>query len=79
MEKQEQIKIMEKQEQMWNKKYLELVAYKYKHGRCDVCDEYEDKDLAAWVVEQKFAYRDGNLSIINIKQLRSINFRFKLI
>ena len=71
--------MMEKQEQIWIKKYLELVAYKSKHGHCDVYDEDEDKDLAAWAVDQRFAYRDGNLSIINIKQLRSINFRFKLI
>ena len=56
-------------------RYDELVAYKAEHGHCNVPQRYENnQSLANWVVKQRTAFKNDNLSEERVGKLNEIGF-----
>lgn len=61
----------------WFERYGQLVAYKQKHGDCDMPARWdENQKLATWVVDQRVRKRDGNLEPEKIELLNRLSFNW---
>ena len=80
---EEQIKRLEsigmywdnKEEVIWQQQFEDVMEYYETHGDLDIPEDYcskRGKLLLSWIKRQTFAYRHGNLSKEQIKQLQSI-------
>lgn len=59
----------------WLERYGQLVAYKEKHGHCDIpVRSREHKQLATWVVAQRYERRQKRLTDEQIELLNRIGF-----
>ena len=59
----------------WDKRYGELIAYKEKHGHCDVPNRWkENPRLASWCNNQRQLHRTRKLSSDRIKRLEELGF-----
>ena len=56
----------------WFERYGQLIAYKEKHGTCDVPARM--KPLGTWVVNQRVLWNDGVLSAERIALLNAVGF-----
>jgi len=64
-------------ENMWDKSYLELDAYKNHFGHCNIPISYEaNPALGAWAFSQRMAYKKDKLSENRIKKLNELGFSF---
>jgi superfamily II DNA or RNA helicase len=62
---------------VWDERYGELVAYREKHGNCDIeARNEENAPLAKWVVTQRVERRARRLSIDRIALLDKIGFNW---
>ena len=61
-------------EQTWEKRFIELVAYKKKHGDCLVPQKWINKQLAGWVNTQRVSKRKATLPSDKIKRLDAVGF-----
>ena len=66
----------EKNEQVWQTKFNELVAYKEKNGDCKVVYRTQGQ-LGEWVSTQRKNYKKRNLSQERIRQLDDIGFAWE--
>lgn len=63
--------------EQWFERYGQLVAYKQKHGSCDMPARWdENQKLAKWVVKQRVQKRDGNLESEKIELLNRLSFNW---
>lgn len=61
----------------WFERYGQLVAYKQKHGDCDMPARWDaNQKLATWVVDQRVKKRDGNLEPEKIELLNRLGFNW---
>ena len=71
-------------EAAWTARFAELVAYKAKHGDCNVPKNEENKELGTWVNKQRAEYRllmNGKSSTMTgerIAKLDEIGFKWRL-
>jgi superfamily II DNA or RNA helicase len=64
----------------WKSRFEELLAYKRKHGHCNVPQKWkENPKLASWVGTQRLAWKKGKLSQERIKRLEEIGFQWEII
>ena len=59
-------------EEFWEERFRELVAYRQKHGDCLVSRSWKNKQLFSWVVNRRA--RRGTLSSDEIKRLDALGF-----
>jgi superfamily II DNA or RNA helicase len=59
---------------LWFERYGQLVAYKEKHGNCDVPSRM--KPLGTWVVNQRVLMKDGLLDEAKVELLNRIAFNW---
>mmetsp|Transcript_21684 Transcript_21684/g.45826 ORF Transcript_21684/g.45826 Transcript_21684/m.45826 type:complete len:865 (+) Transcript_21684:59-2653(+) len=59
----------------WKKRYDTLVAFKEKHGHCDV-SQSEDKYLAHWAQVQRMENEQGTLTNYQLSKLNQIGFNW---
>lgn len=60
---------------VWNEMYTRLMAYRAKHGTCDVPSQLpEDPHLANWVANQRHRKKMGSLSPERAKRLDQVGF-----
>lgn len=63
----------------WQVRYEDLIAYKEKHGDCEVPSGYEDHPaLSSWVKNQRTKHALGNLSAERVAKLSAIGFNWRL-
>lgn len=63
--------------EQWFERYGQLVAYKQKHGSCDMPARWdEDQKLATWVVNQRVLQRDGVLEPEKVELLNRLAFKW---
>lgn len=61
----------------FNRKCFELIAYKEKYGNCHVPSTYnEEEPLGKWVERIRIEAREGKLDQFKIDQLKSLGFDF---
>ena len=61
----------------FNRKYFELIAYKEKYGNCNVPSTYEEEEpLGKWVERMRIEANEGKLDELKIDQLKSLGFDF---
>jgi superfamily II DNA or RNA helicase len=66
--------------EMWEIRYYELIAYYEKYGNADVPARWvNNPQLSAWVDTQRRKYKTNNLNIDRITKLESINFKWSMI
>ena len=59
----------------WHKLFRDLIAFKHKHGHCNVpCCSISPAGLAAWVASQRHRRKIGTLQPQRIRKLESIGF-----
>ena len=59
----------------WDLRFGELVAYKQKHGHCNVPKGWvENIPLGAWVAKQRLVYSQGKLEVERLKRLEELGF-----
>ncbi|MDB4340663.1 Helicase associated domain protein [Akkermansiaceae bacterium] len=58
----------------WELQFRNLVSYQEKHGDCLVSRNYQDKQLAQWVVTQRETKKNGEISNERIKRLDNLGF-----
>ena len=64
-------------EDLWDKSYDELVAYKNHFGNCNIPISYDaNPSLGAWAFSQRMAYKKGKLSDDRIEKLTELGFSF---
>ena len=64
-------------EDLWDKSYNELVAYKAHFGHCNIPISYAaNPSLGAWAFSQKMAYRKDKLSEDRVNKLIELGFSF---
>ncbi len=62
---------------VWDERYGELVAYREKHGNCDIpARSQENAPLAKWVVTQRVEKRKNRLSSERVALLDKIEFNW---
>lgn len=64
-------------EENWATQYEKLAVFFEKHGHAKVPRDYEDAQLAIWVMHQRDYMRTGNLSAPRIEKLKCIRFIFE--
>lgn len=63
--------------EQWFERYGQLVAYKQKHGNCDMPARWnENQKLATWVVNQRVMQRDGVLEPEKVELLNRLSFNW---
>lgn len=63
--------------EQWFERYGQLVAYKQKHGSCDMPARWdENQKLATWVVNQRVLQRDGVLEPEKVELLNRLAFKW---
>ena len=63
----------------WEQRFAALVAFKAKHGHCNVPSTYrEDPSLAAWVFNCRRQRKQGSLDAERIKRLDAIGFAWAM-
>jgi len=63
--------------EQWFERYGQLVAYKQKHGNCDMPARWdENQKLATWVVNQRVLQRDGVLESEKVELLNRLAFKW---
>lgn len=74
--------VRESPDEVWEKKYNMLKAFKEKHGHCDVpkssADDMEMITLGRWVSKQREARRHGKILPERFAKLESIGFKWSL-
>jgi hypothetical protein len=66
-------------EQLWLKKYNQLLEYKQQNGHCNVSQTDKDnKQLGKWVSTQRQYYENKTLSKERISKLEDIDFAWKV-
>lgn len=68
-------------DELWEKRYGELVAYNKKHGDCNVPADYKrNTKLGSWVREQRKQYKKGDNAMTEDKKsrLNALRFSWKL-
>jgi len=67
----------------WNQRHSELLEYKEKHGNCTVPRNQQNKQLGAWVINQRVFYRrykqgkkDAYITAERIQKLEAIGFEW---
>lgn len=64
-------------EDLWEKSYQELVAYKEHFGHCNIPISYEaNPPLGAWAFSQRMAFKKDKLSQDRIDKLIELGFSF---
>ena len=64
-------------EDLWEKSYQELVAYKEHFGHTNIPISYDaNPSLGAWAFSQRMAYKKGKLSPDRIEKLSELEFAF---
>lgn len=59
----------------WFERYGQLVAYKQKHGDCDMPARWDaNQKLATWIVDQRVQKRNGNLEPEKVELLNRLGF-----
>jgi len=71
--------VWEPDEQSWEERFMELVAYKQEHVDCRVPAGYANKQLAMWVSNQRALKLKGQLDPEKIKRLEEISFDWELL
>ncbi|MBI3880832.1 MAG: Helicase associated domain protein [Verrucomicrobia bacterium] len=63
--------------EQWFERYGQLVAYKQKHGSCDMPARWdENQKLATWAVNQRVLQRDGVLEPEKVELLNRLAFKW---
>ena len=63
--------------EQWNEMYKRLMAFKKKHGHCEVPQAYSpDPHPGRWVAKQREIYRVGTISAERIELLNKIGFNW---
>ena len=63
----------------WTTRYNDLVAYKKRHGHCNVPTRCkENKSLGSWVDHTRQQFKHGELSDDRVAMLDQIGFAWKL-
>ena len=74
--------IRESPDEVWEKKYNMLEAFKEKHGHCDVpksnTEDMEMITLGRWVSKQREAHRRRKILRERFTKLESIGFKWSL-
>jgi superfamily II DNA or RNA helicase len=70
--------IIEKTNDSWDLRYRELKEYFNEFGNSNVPSRYKNKALGNWCVAQRVLKESGKLSVIEIKKLEKLDFKFKL-
>ena len=66
-------------EHMWQERFNQLLAFKEKHGHCNVPLKYtQNKTLGSFVIGQRYKQKNGNLPAHQIEQLNAIGFIWDL-
>ena len=66
---------LSKNEEKWNRRYIELKEYKEKYGDCLVPQRYkENPQLGVWVATQRNAYEEYRLTKDRIEKLELLGF-----
>lgn len=64
-------------EDLWEKSYKELAAYKNHFGHCNIPISYEaNPSLGAWAFSQRMAHKKDKLSQDRIEKLNEVGFSF---
>ena len=61
-------------QQFWEDRYQELTTYRQEHGDCSVPYNWGNKQLAAWVRNQRTLKKGGKLYADKIKRLDELGF-----
>jgi superfamily II DNA or RNA helicase len=63
--------------EQWFERYGQLLAYKQKHGDCDMPARWkENQKLATWVVDQRVRKRENNLEPKKVELLNRMGFNW---
>jgi hypothetical protein len=65
------------QDQSWQKRYGQLVAYHKDHGHCNVPSQDEDRQLVRWVKTQREFKKDGKLADDRVAKLNELGFQWR--
>lgn len=68
----------QKGEHLWEEKFVDLVAYKNRHGHCNVPTKFKtDSALGRWVSTQRKQYKDfhqpGKKSLMTLERIQRLN------
>jgi len=59
----------------WDMRYGELLAYKEKHGDCNVPQRWNDNpELGVWCATQRFAYKNNEMFAERVSRLEQLGF-----
>lgn len=64
---------------VWTPKFEKLIEYKQQFGHCNVPQNYNDRQLARWVTDQRGFYQNNSMPEYRIKLLEEIGFEWRLI
>jgi len=65
----------------WEERYNQLKVYAEEFGNCDVAQNYKRKGfdgIGNWVMQQRRAYRSGNMNAERILKLEQVGFKWTL-
>lgn len=64
----------------WDKRFMELVDYKGKHGNCNVpCGWADNPRLAKWVMRQRQRHKMNQMTDEHRRRLDALHFEFRLV